>query len=249
MLNVRVLFAVMVMILTGSSSSAQWVYRYDDGIPDNAIGVALSGQFDNIWLSRYFRHPAFPVITSVDVAFGFGFNHGLQVGSPLEIVVYEDPTGGDARDAVLVRHVHGTVQDPEFAQFNRFEIPAYVAPNFFHVGVVLRAHPGFTYPVAVDYTPPFSDGASTIGWVADTVDITDLSRIPAGQYGTHFALLGREADWLVRANGVPIPEPATSAMVLLSLLLLVHRQRSARAPGSGGSRYGHAENRRKTGQP
>jgi hypothetical protein len=199
-------------------------YRHDDGIPENAVGPTVVGVRDFIWLNRFLRHPIGPRITSIEVSFGLGFEIGLEVGSPVEVLLYDDPTGEDPRDAVLVRHQAATVQTVEFASFNTFPIDPVVVSGFFHVGVILRNQPGFTFPAAYDFTPPHASGFSTAGTFNGTIDVTNLASIPPENFGTIEDLLGHPGNWLIRANGVPIPEPV-GLMIPIGLALLSRRPR------------------------
>src|SRR5215211_7251964 len=120
---VRVLALGTLVCLLCLNANADVTYTYDDGSPDNAVGVTDVGNYDLFWGNRFVVIPSASQITSISVCFGFIGTDGLSIGSPIELLIYEDLDGGDTRNAVLLRNIPQVVQTLDFGAFNTYSVP------------------------------------------------------------------------------------------------------------------------------
>jgi hypothetical protein len=201
--------ALVALILSANSSSADVTYVYDDGTAERAIGID-PGE-DSLLFNRFEVAPGGEVINSISVAYGRPGSTSVLNGLSVSILLYEDPDGGDPFNAVLRRSVSATVANANSNTFNVYPIPPTEVHGTFLPAMLFRNTTVVNRFIgALDQTLPHTSDASFYGYAVG-LDETNLSSIPAGQFGT-IESIGFPGNWLVRANGQPIPEPALSLL-------------------------------------
>jgi hypothetical protein len=206
-------------------------YLIDDGTSDDSVGLNSTSPQDFLWLNTFPTVPTAERIDSVSVVFGTPlFPTGATNGTPVRILVYNDPTGGDPSDSVLVANVPGVVGNANTNTFNTYLIPggAVVGANF-AVGVLMpnSTAPANPFPAGLDETDPdLAQRSWTAFGAGGTIDPANLAAIPATNKG-YIESFGLPGNWMVRAHGVPVPEPTSLALLGLGGSMLCIRRRRA----------------------
>ncbi len=202
------LLASCIVHLSGLPARAV-TYQFDDGIAEGLIGEVPNG--DILWLSQFNVLLGGEVITSIHVAWG-----EVPNGTPATVLVYRDPNNdGNPNDAQLLATANTSVANASSNTFNTVPINPVFAGNpgdsFFIAAFVAAAPPGGQFfPARIDFTDPDNHRS----WIASGPPGAGNINNPGG-----FTFFGRiddfgfVGDWLLRADGAPVPEPAT--LVLL----------------------------------
>jgi hypothetical protein len=208
-----VLLAGAVVVGSGAGSGtlrpSGWAatvdYLIDDGSSERAIGID-PGE-DTIWFNTFPVQAGGEVIDSISAAYGRPGSTSPLNGLPVSILLYEDLDGGSPWNAVLKRSVPATVANGNTNTLNVYPIP----PTEIHgtlLAAVLFRNTTTTnrFISALDQTAPTFPDRSYYGFAVG-LNENDLSSIPAGQFGT-IESLNQVGNWVLRAHGVSIPEPA-----------------------------------------
>jgi hypothetical protein len=162
------------------------------------------------------------VITRIRASFGRPFDPllGSYNGLAVTALLYEDTNGGSTTDAVLRASAAGTIQGAGSipSAFVDFDIPPTMVTGNFLVGILNRDLPQGYFVAAADTTTPIS-GQSFVGFTIGTpLNENDLASLGAN-YG-NVGSFGLSQDWLVRAEGTPVPEPGSLGLMALGACAL-----------------------------
>jgi hypothetical protein len=219
-------------------------YAYDDGADDQVIGVTSPEPYtlaQTAWMNHFIVQPGKETLTGVAVTFGSrsAGASGLVNGGPAQIFILSDPNGdGNPSDAQILRVANTTVANVDTGSFNRLAITpiTLTAGTSFFVGVMATGLPLNRYPAAIDtgntdsfgvYHPA---GHQTDAWIAAGGDGSfGLNSLSTAEYFGNPATLigpGDAGPFMVRAETVAVPEPATIApAVAVALLAILARRR------------------------
>jgi len=209
-------------------------YIIEDGTTEQSIGLGAASNNDILWLNTFPTVAGAEKITQVSVSYGANGFVGASAtnGTPVQILLYNDPDGGDPSNGVLLAAVNSTVQNANTNIFNTVAMPGggvNVGSNF-AVGVIMRAALGATnpFPAGEDTTAPSLAGRSWISFDGpNAMNTSNLAATPAANRGfieTFGATL--VGNWTVRAEGVAVPEPTTLGLLGLGAVALVRRRRA-----------------------
>jgi hypothetical protein len=207
-------------------------YVVDDGSAEDDIGITGSAaSFDFIWLNSFARQNGAEVINQISVAYGSPADPRFYNGLPVKVLLYGDANGGSPTDATLLYSLNATIANSNTNTFQHYAIPNVTVPGTFLVGVVAKnMATNNAYLAGIDYTAPTFSNVSYGGYtlVGNTLNETNLGSVPNFGAMESFGLAG---NWLVRANGVSVPEPASLAVPAAAAVLMSEwrRQRPATA--------------------
>lgn len=192
-------------------ASADVVYQIDDGTAELTVGID-PGE-DTIWMNTFPVAPGGERITSISAAFGRpGLPQSLN-GLVVTALLYEDPDGGSPQNAVLKASADGVISLANTNLFNSFPITPTEVHGNMAVAILFRNETGSNRPIsALDRTPPDLAGRSWTGFTENGMNEANLLSIPAGQFMT-IEGFGFPGNFMVRANGTPVPEPGVATMI------------------------------------
>lgn len=211
----RVALAVLLSLLAATAARADVLYSIDDGTAELGLGID-SGE-DMIWMNRFPVQPGGEVITSISASYGRPGGQIIPNGLAVSILLYQDTNGGSPFDATLLREIPAFTANCNTNILNNYPIPATAVTGDLLAAVMLRNRTGVTLFLApLDRTAPnFSDAsfyAFNVG-----LDQTNLDSVPLANRGTTESL-GFAGNFLLRANGTPLPEPATIVLATFAAL-------------------------------
>jgi hypothetical protein len=213
------LFAACLLSLP--AARADILYGYDDG--SSELGLGIDPGEDALNFNRFTVAPGGEIINSISVAYGRPGSTSILNGLPVSILLYEDVDGGSPFDAVLLRSISATVANANTNLLNDYPIPPTEVHGTFLAAFLFRNRTGTNRFIgAVDRTAPHVSDASFYGYTIGDMNEADLSSIPVTQRGT-LESLNFPGNFLIRANGQPVPEPA-AALVLVTLVPLTVRR-------------------------
>jgi hypothetical protein len=200
----------------------------EDGTADDSIGLTGTGTHDLIWLNQFPVAAGGELITNVQAAFGTpAFPSPQYVGRPLIVALYGDPDGGSTTNATLLTSINTTIPGQGDNVLYNFDIPDTVVTGNFLVAMITKNTPsGDSFHAAWDNVAPHAANRSFIGFTSpgNTMNHANLASIPAGQYGS-IESFGLPGNWLIRATGDIVPEPASLSLLGLGALALGRRRR------------------------
>lgn len=219
MLKLKTTLIAAALLPAANASAVN--YFLDDGRADLAISID-SGE-DQIWFNTFPIVAGGEVINSMSVGFGRpGITAPLN-GLPVTLLLYEDLDGGSPLNATLLRSVNVSVTNANAFVLARYDIPPTVVRGTMLAAVLFRNNTGVNQPIAgLDTGSPTFNGRSWAGWAVN-LNENDLTSIPASQIRlTETA--GFPGNFVVRAEGVPLPEPG-AAVVIAAAGLIARRRR------------------------
>jgi MYXO-CTERM domain-containing protein len=192
-------------------------YSIGDGVADSAVGVNdPATSLQAVYLNTFSLTGSDTAINQISIAFGISSLTNL-VGQSFTAVIYSDANGGTPWDGTLVWSSAGTISS--VATFIDIAVPDVAVAGNFAVGFLFTSPAGGSFfPAGWDTTAPVSNRSYAA--FGATVDINNLSSVPAGQFGT-IESFGLPGNWTITANGVPAP----GAVALLGIAGLVGRRR------------------------
>ena len=188
-------------------------YMVDDGTAENSIGITAGA--DVAFLNQFTAAANLNVITDVEIAWG-----SVADGTAATVYIWNDPNGdGSPADATVVSSMATTTSSGNTSTFVTYDLPDVtfnVGDNFF-VGALVNST---EFPAAIDE----SSGSAGVSWVAGEVggpgglDVNNLGA--AGVVLDVIDNYGFPGNWLVRANGTMVPEPASASLLVICGLAL-----------------------------
>ncbi|CAN5596878.1 PEP-CTERM sorting domain-containing protein [soil metagenome] len=203
-------------------------YAIDDGSAERAIGID-PGE-DTLWFNTFPVQPGGEVIDSISVAFGRpGITQALN-GLPILILLYEDADGGDPWNAVLKQSLNALSANANTNTLNVYNITPTEIHGTLLAAVIYRNTTSINrFISSSDETAPTLANRSYYGFTVDDMNQNDLSSIPVSQRGTLESIVA--GNWLVRAHGSPVPEPASASGAVLAVLACAARRRRISSAG------------------
>jgi hypothetical protein len=182
--------------------SAAGDYVIDDGTAERAISID-SGE-DALWFNTFPVQSGGEVIHSISVAFGRpGVAQALD-GLPIQILLYEAPAGAPPTSAVLRQSVAATIANANTNALNLYPIPATEVHGALVAAVLFHNTSGASAQIsALDQSDPTLSSRSYYAFGVG-LDGATLSGFAPGQFGT-IESLGQAGNWVLRANGTPLP--------------------------------------------
>jgi hypothetical protein len=198
-----------------SGWAAEVNYLIDDGSAERAIGID-PGE-DSLWFNTFPVEPGGEVIDSISVAFGRpGLAQALN-DLPIVVLLYEDVDGGDPWNATLKTSVNAATANANTNTLNVYNITPTEVHGTMLAAVIFRNTTAVNrFISASDETAPTLSNRSFYGYTIDDMNQNDLSSIPTAQRGTLESII--PGNWLLRAHGVPVPEPFTLAGVPIAMV-------------------------------
>jgi hypothetical protein len=198
-------------------------YVIDDGSAERALGID-PGE-DVIWFNTFPVQPGGEVIDSISASYGRPGLAGTLNGFPITILVYEDADGGDPFNAVLKTSTTSTIANANTNTLNLYSLNPTEVHGTLLAAVLFRNTTTVSkFITPSDETAPTLAGRSFFGFTVDDLNQNDLSTIPLANRGTSEGV-GFPGNWLVRAHGVPVPEPTTASSAMCAVLACVARRR------------------------
>lgn len=224
------LVAGAVVVGTGAGGTLRpsgWAatvdYAIDDGTAERAIGID-PGE-DTLWFNTFPVQSGGEVIDSISVAYGRPNLGQALNGLNVLVLLYEDQDGGDPFNAVFKTSVNAVTANANTNILNTYPITPIEVHGTFLAAVIFRNRTTVNrFISASDETAPTLPNRSYYGFTVGDMNQSDLSSIPISQRGTLESII--PGNWLVRAHGVPVPEP-TLAASFACLGLCGRRQRRA----------------------
>lgn len=180
-------------------------YAIDDGVAETVLGTVQNS--DLLWLNSFETQPGGEIITTLSAQWGLVPSF-TGADLPVSLLLYNDPSNdGNPSDAVLLTSVATTATQYGTGNFVDMAItPTEVSGTFFVAALLEDAPDGSTFMAPIDLNSPAGRSWSLSG----NIDINDLSgalNLPNGVNPP------TDGNFMLRAVGVPIPEPATLLLV------------------------------------
>ena len=183
-------------------------YVLDDGTAERALGID-PGE-DVIWFNTFPVQAGGEVIDSISASYGRPGLTGALNGFPIMILLYEDADGGDPFNAVLKTSLTTTIANGNSNTLNLYNLNPTEVHGTLLAAVLFRNTTTVSkFITPSDETAPAFAGRSFFGFTVDDLNQNDLTTIPLTNRGTPEGI-GFPGNWLVRAHGVPVPEPTFS---------------------------------------
>jgi PEP-CTERM motif len=202
------------------SHAPNFTYSIDDGTAEDSVGLTNGGNL--LCLNEFTVSGGNNTIFSISIAWGTPvFPDPSLNGLPYTAVLWNDPNGdGSPTDAVVLATAPGVVAGAGTNTFITTLItPTTVTTGNFFVGFVIN-HMAGQFPAAFDESNPLPNRS----WVSLGGNINNLSDAQTIESA------GLVGNWMVRADGLPVPEPATTALLacgLGALLVSLRRRHGA----------------------
>jgi hypothetical protein len=225
--------AAVASILAATPTVASVVYSIDDGRAEFTAGLTPAGG-SVVFANRFSTLPGGERINALSVAYGLRGTFGTaRPGTPVELLLFRDRDGAATPDhPVLLRSAAGAVTNPGTDSFIQSSIDPVVVNGNFFVGVLVSRLPSDgPYPISFDQTRPLGEsfGAFFSGPIADdrlalmTYNASRTTSSP-GNMNTNAFVRAADGNFLLRATGVPVPEPAAGSLLAIGTLALVRRR-------------------------
>jgi hypothetical protein len=206
-----------------SGWAADVTYSIDDGSAERALGID-PGE-DVIWFNTFPVQGGGEVINSISASYGRPGLSGALNGFPISILLYEDTDGGDPYNAVLKTSLNTTIANANSNTLNVYNLTPTEVHGTLLAAVLFRNTTAVSkFITPSDETAPVFASRSFFGFTVDDLNQNDLSSIPLANRGTAESA-GFPGNWLVRANGTPVPEPGGAIAAIAMVLPCVRRRR------------------------
>jgi hypothetical protein len=208
-------------------AQADVLYSVDDGTAEDSVGIGGAGTSDVVFLNRFNVAAGGEFINSISIAFGTPTAADTMAynGRAIQVLLYGDPDGGSTTNATLLQNVAGVISSSGTDTFVTYNIPSTLVTGSFLVGFAAFDQPnGNSYLIGWDNQVPHTSNTSFAGFAVSPANL-DLNNLGAlgGNYNTAEGF-GLPGNWLIRANGTPVPGPG--ALALLGLACVRSRRRS-----------------------
>jgi hypothetical protein len=208
-----------------SGWAADVTYSIDDGTAERALGID-PGE-DVIWFNTFPVQAGGEVIDSISASYGRVGLGGALNGFPITILLYEDTDGGDPFNATLKTSLTTTIANANSNTLNVYNLTPTEVHGTLLAAVLFRNTTTVSkFITPSDETAPVFAGRSFFGFTVDDLNQNDLSTIPLANRGTPEGV-GFPGNWLVRAHGVPVPEPTIGVAAIAAFLACAARRRRA----------------------
>ena len=206
-----------------SGWTADVTYSIDDGSAERALGID-PGE-DVIWFNTFPVQAGGEVIDSISASYGRPGLTGALNGFPITILLYEDTDGGDPFNATLKTSINSIIANANSNTLNTYNLTPTEIHGTMLAAVLFRNTTAVSkFITPSDETAPSLAGRSFFGFTVDDLNQNDLSTIPLANRGSPEGI-GFPGNWLVRAHGVPVPEPTGALFALSTIIPYIARRR------------------------
>ena len=222
-----ILFVSSVIWPFAPAALAQVDYAIDDGFAE--LAIAITGGESAIWMTTFPVQPGAEMIDRIDVMFGRPNGSSPLNGRPVSILLYEDVDGGSPVNAVLRQTFDTVIANANSTVINQYALVPTAITGHLVAAVLFENASPLTLGIApLDRTAPTLANRSYFGFSPGDLDAANLASLPPGTFGP-IESFGSSGNWVLRAHGTPIPEPA-GATLLTGLLSLAIAGRRAQRP-------------------
>lgn len=201
-----------------ASASHAVIYQYDDGSSETDLSTSGPATFNVSYLTKFTAVTGGEVINSIDIVWGSRSNPNLDNGLSADVLLMSDPNNdGNPNDATVLASFTTTTVGVGSDNYNNYAISptTFAAGQNFFAGAFIR---------------DVATGSAWMGLDSNSVGQVDNSwwnvatPSPEGNY-TPLSIFNLEFTPMVRANGSPVPEPATLSLLALGAAALLRRRR------------------------
>ena len=222
----RGLLAAVAILLAGCAGHAvaSVIYSLDDGSRNMNLGYG-NGNGSFVFANEFSVQPGGAVISEIDVSYGFE----TVTGTPVHVVLFQDQSdAATPSHPVLLASASGTATytSSNTTAFYSVPIPPTQVTGNFFIGVLVDARSSSgLYPINFDTTTP--EDRSYGAWFDTQIGTSALSSMTYDPNGNTTVSLETNSynfvpvpngNFMIRAVGQPVPEPATLTFLGTALL-------------------------------
>ena len=227
----------LVVLVAAAPARSAVTYSLDDGTAESGVGLTPPGG-SVFFANRFTAAPGGEKLTSISIAYGVpAFPGAARTGTPVQLLVFKDAEGRATPERpVLLASAPDEVTNPGTNTFNRVAIDPTVVDGTFFVGVLVSGLPSDgRFPIAFDRSTAanqsFAAFFSTpvqIGRLESLVYEPSRNSSSIGNIDLGAIVRVVDGNFMIRAEGVPVPEPsAAMAAVPAAAALAMRRRRRA----------------------
>ena len=207
---VQVAFLSLVTMAFPAVVLAAADYSIADGAAELSVSIA-SGE-SMIWMNTFPVDPGGGSIDTLKVAYGRVGGGSALNNLPVRILLYEDADGGSPENAVLKWSLATVIANANTNVLNAYRLPATLVQGNLVVAALYENTTFVSKGIgALDTTAPSFANRSYVGFTG-TIDPTDLSTFPPGQFGT-MESFGTTGNFRIEAHGRTVDESAVALSV------------------------------------